>query len=228
MAINNSKFVLVEKKQLTHDVWELVFSKQGDAIETKPWQYILFILASGKRRAYSISYSEGNTYCFIIKRLFHEWAGSSELCDLNIGESVAGMGPIGHFILSDWDISRAFIGTGTGFAPLYFQVKALESRNFSENTHFVFWVRNNEDIFYQDEFQRLSRENPNFSFTQFLSKGEPSNWEYKGYVGDILTEDFVSKYQEYYLCGSPAMVKEVREKLAIFGVEGSRIRFEQF
>lgn len=47
-------------------------------------------------------------------------------------------------------------------------------------------------------------------------------------MGDILTEDFVSKYQEYYLCGSPAMVKEVREKLAIFGVEASRIRFEQF
>lgn len=72
MAVNNSKFVLIEKKQLTHDVWELVFSKQGDSLETKPGQYILFILASGKRRAYSISYNKDSTYYFIIKRLSHE------------------------------------------------------------------------------------------------------------------------------------------------------------
>ena len=65
-----------------------------------PGQYILFILPSGLRRAYSIGYSfaadslyaseqllaEGTqVFRFIIKRLNHIGAGSQEVCDIPVG-----------------------------------------------------------------------------------------------------------------------------------------------
>jgi NAD(P)H-flavin reductase len=228
MAPVTSRFTLSEKKSLTHDVFELIFSKDGSRLDINPGQYILFVLPSWKRRAYSIAFSQGNTFHFIIKRLPHEWAGSAELCDMEIGHCISGMGPIGHFVLSEKAVSRAFLWTGTGFAPLYYQVRALESRGMNEKAHFVFGVRFNEDMFYQEEFERLAQDHQSFTFTQFLSKGIPKNTEKQGYVGDILTSDFISQYEEFYLCGSPEMVKGAREKLGELGVSPDRIRFEQF
>ena len=70
----------------------------------------------------------------------------------------------------------------------------------NEKAHFVFGVRFNEDMFYQEEFERLAKAYQNFTFTQFLSKGTPNTHEKQGYVGDILTPDFVSQYEEFYLC----------------------------
>ena len=50
-----------------------------------------------------------------------------------------------------------------------------------------------------------------------------------GYVTDILDiPEIIGKYQEYYLCGSPAMVKSAREKLEAQGVKKEDIYFEQY
>lgn len=33
---------------------------------------------------------------------------------------------------------------------------------------------------------------------------------------------------EYYICGSPAMVKEVRSMLELYGISGDKVFFEQY
>lgn len=87
----------------------------------------MFILPSSARRAYSIAYSDGRRHLFIIKRLETGKGGSREICDLEIGTEVEIMKPMGHFVLRSIERPKLFIGTGTGFAPLYFQIRrALE------------------------------------------------------------------------------------------------------
>lgn len=122
---------------------------------------------------------------------------------------------------------RLFIGTGTGFAPLYFQIRALEERNFTAKTEFVFGVREMTDMFYQSEFERLTSMYSHFSFTQFLSQDDTDTTQ-KGYVTEALTSEYVSQFQEFYICGSPVMVKSVREALTTLGIPKESIKFEQY
>ncbi len=226
MAISQGPFTLISKTSLTHDVFELIFTTDIES-GPLPGQYILFTLPSGIKRSYSISYFEAGKFHFIIKRLPYEWAGSREICDLEIGAAIHWMGPIGHFVLSDGDVPRLFIGTGTGFAPLYYQIRALETRGFTAKTAFVFGVRNNEDVFYESEFARLTQEYSAFEYTQYLSKGALPTAQ-PGYVTDALTLEYISLFQEFYICGSPVMVKDAREKLTELGIEKERIKFEQY
>lgn len=57
MAVPLNSFVLLKKSQLTHDVFELVFSS-STAPTPKPGQYVLFHLPSGLKRAYSIAHNQ--------------------------------------------------------------------------------------------------------------------------------------------------------------------------
>jgi ferredoxin-NADP reductase len=47
-------------------------------------------------------------------------------------------------------------------------------------------------------------------------------------VIDWITPENIAEYQEFYLCGSPAMVKSAREKLEALGIENERVFWEQF
>lgn len=62
-------FTLQTKNKLTHDVYELIFTIP-ETIEVQPGQYTLFMLPASKlRRAYSINYTDGHTFSYIIKQL---------------------------------------------------------------------------------------------------------------------------------------------------------------
>ena len=100
MAIIQHTFKLLEKKQLTHDVFELHFFS-STATKPAPGQYIIFVLSSGLRRAYSVSYHSGDIFTFIIKRKPFEGAGSREICDLEIGSELFGLGSLGHFKITE-------------------------------------------------------------------------------------------------------------------------------
>jgi ferredoxin-NADP reductase len=61
---------LTSKKQLTHDVYELTYSCPEMSKEPpKPGQYVMFQLAPGLNRAYSIAIISGAEFVLIIKRI---------------------------------------------------------------------------------------------------------------------------------------------------------------
>lgn len=86
-------FRLTQKNKLTPDVYELIFSVT-EFVQVEPGQYTLFVLPKSKlRRAYSIGYTDGQTFTFIIKQLTGG-VGSTEICSLEIGEEIMGMVPL--------------------------------------------------------------------------------------------------------------------------------------
>jgi NAD(P)H-flavin reductase len=66
------------------------------------------------------------------------------------------MVPLGHFVLQDTLAPKLFIGTGTGFAPLYFMIRALDAQNMPIKAHFAFGIRTYADQFYFDELAKIS------------------------------------------------------------------------
>jgi NAD(P)H-flavin reductase len=86
MAPSKSLFTLKTKTALTHNVFELVFECEHDQ-EVLPGQFVMFFLASGLRRSYSIAYKTGTYYTFIIKQL-EGGAGSTEICTLPLESTI--------------------------------------------------------------------------------------------------------------------------------------------
>lgn len=225
-----TQFTLTTKRQLTHDVYELTYSCP-DMIKEYPkhGQYVMFQLAPGLNRAYSIASFAGKTFTLIIKRIA-EWRGSPMICDAEVGTTFSGMLPLGHFVLQDNSRAKCFIGTGTGFAPVYCQALGHSLRGEkAEKIAFVFWVRGLEDSFYEEEILELGRSFVSFEYVQYFSReGIDTERQRKWYVTDWITPERVSEYEEYYLCGSPAMVKSAREKLEALGIAKENIFWEQF
>lgn len=63
-------FLLISKKQLTHDVYELTYSCSELMKEPlSPGQYVMFQLAPGLNRAYSVSAFTRDSFILIIKRI---------------------------------------------------------------------------------------------------------------------------------------------------------------
>ncbi|MDP2103891.1 MAG: FAD-dependent oxidoreductase [Candidatus Gracilibacteria bacterium] len=220
-------FTLQSKNKLTHDVYELVFTVP-ESIEVQPGQFVMFVLPkSGLKRAYSIAHTDGQTFTFIIKQI-DGGLGSTEICSLETGENIIGMVPLGHFVLQDTPSPKLFIGTGTGFAPLYAMIRALEESQSGVKSHFIFGVREQKDSFYLEELQRIQKKYPTFSFDISLSRENIPGFAH-GYVTDFLQNpEVVRQFSEFYLCGSPAMVQDTRAKLEELGILKEQVFFEQY
>lgn len=92
---------------------------------------------------------------------------------------------------------------------------------------FVFGVRTLEDVFYEDELRALSPAFSELVLRKYLSRSDAPGFE-KGYVTDFLISKNVAEYAEFYVCGSPTMVKDVRTKLAELGISKENVFFEQY
>ena len=79
---------------------------------------------------------------------------------------------MGHFTLRETDVSKCFIGTGTGFAPLYYQLLDSAKRGYSKKMAFVFGVRESQDVFYGGEIADLASKFPDFEYRAYLSREE--------------------------------------------------------
>ena len=221
-------FTLISKKELTHDVYELIYSCPDLSKELpKPGQYVMFQLAPGLNRSYSLSGFSSESFTLIIKRV-DEGKGSPIICDAPIGTIFSGMIPLGHFVLQDTLVSKCFIGTGTGFAPLYCQLLGMTAKNIVDTSvGFIFWVREQRDIFYTDEIVEIGKKFGKFDYQSYLSREQIEGFQH-GYVTDWIIPENTGLYEEFYLCGSPAMVKSAREKLETLGITKEKIFWEQF
>jgi NAD(P)H-flavin reductase len=220
-------FTLKQKNILTHDVFELIYSCPDINNEyPKPGQYVMFQLAPWLNRAYSFASYRSWEFTLIIKRIAHG-KGSPIICDAEVGSVFTGLLPLGHFVLQNTAVPKCFIWTGTGFAPLYCMVLDLaRESDFQQEIAFLYGVREQKDSFYREEMKELSQE-LSLSYYPFLS-GDSQEYATSGYVTDWITEENIASFQEFYICGSPAMVKSAREKLETLWIKKESIFFEPY
>lgn len=225
------KFTLTRKIALTKNVFELHYTTEDD-ISMLPGQFITFILPKIWGRAYSILESDANCIKLIIKKWeLKEWGrgGSIYLCDAEIWDVFQGVWPSGHFILQNNSKNKVFLGTGTGLVPLYNQIVNWLEKNSWEKYRLIFWVRLHSDMFYIETFETLKNRYPErFSYQLVVSREEAIGDIQKWYVTDFLDSTIIQEYQEYYICGAPAMIQWCQDALTDLEVPEEDIYFEMY
>ncbi|WP_165463555.1 NADH:ubiquinone reductase (Na(+)-transporting) subunit F [Atlantibacter sp.] len=161
---------------------------------------------------------------------------SSYIWSLKAGDSVTISGPFGEFFAKDTDAEMVFIGGGAGMAPMrshiFDQLGRLKSKR---KISFWYGARSLREMFYQDEFEQLAREHPNFTFHVALSDPQPEdNWTgYTGFIHNVLYENYLRDHPapedcEFYMCGPPMMNAAVIAMLKNLGVEDENILLDDF
>ena len=161
---------------------------------------------------------------------------SSFIFNLKPGDEVTISGPFGEFFAKKTDAEMVFVGGGAGMAPMrshiFDQLKRLSSKR---KISFWYGARSLREAFYVDEFDKLQKENPNFTWHLALSEPLPEdNWTgLKGFIHQVLHDEYLSKHEapediEYYICGPPIMNQCVTDMCVSLGVESENVMFDDF
>jgi Na+-transporting NADH:ubiquinone oxidoreductase subunit F len=161
---------------------------------------------------------------------------SSYIWSLKKGDKVVISGPYGEFFAKDTDAEMVFVGGGAGMAPMrshiFDQLKRLKT---TRKITFWYGARSLKEVFYQDEFDQLEKEFPNFKWHIALSDALPEdNWTgYTGFIHNVLYENYLKNHKapedcEFYMCGPPMMTKCVINMLHDLGVEDENILLDNF
>ena len=162
--------------------------------------------------------------------------GSSYIFNLKPGDKVTISGPFGEFYAKETNREMCFVGGGAGMAPMRSHIfDQLKRLNSTRNMTFWYGARSKKEMFYDDEFQALQKNNPNFKYHVALSDPLPEDgWDgYVGFIHQILRDHYLEKHDdptdiEYYICGPPMMLEAMRVMLDDLGVEPSMVAYDDF
>lgn len=233
-------FKLISKKNLTNNVFEMVFEAEKELI-MKPWQFITFIIDNIWWRAYSILKLSWNKITLIVKKREKEewWRWWSKLiCELKAWDSLKWVWPAWHFLLRENKKNKLFIWTWTWLVPLFNMISHELTTNPNSKIMFAFWVRLETDIFYLNELEKIKSNNSNFDFCIYISRVKDL-YEFKSnntgdtinswYTTNFLTKENIQNYNEAYVCWAPTMIESTIEKLEkLWFSENENIFYEKY
>lgn len=202
-------------------------------------------------RAYSMANhpAEGNIVMLNIRIATPPWdrtAGTfmnvpSGVCSSYIfsrkpGDKVTISGPYGEFFMRDTPTEKMFIGGGAGMAPMRSHIFDLMlTKHWDKPVTFWYGARSRREMFYEEDFDRIQAEHPNFKYTVALSDALPEdNWTGPtGFIHQVIYDQYLKDHEspediEYYLCGPPMMISAVVKMLDSLGVPPENIMYDNF
>jgi Na+-transporting NADH:ubiquinone oxidoreductase subunit F len=163
--------------------------------------------------------------------------GSTYVFNLMPGDKVKLYGPYGNFhIRQENKNDMIYIGSGAGMGPLRSHISYL-LETLKTDRKIVYWygAKSKLDLYYTEYFRGLTKRYPNFSFHQALSRTQESDGvnTFPGYIHHFVEMKYLSQCKnpngsEYYLCGSPAMIKSMLTTLYKFDVNNENISYDEF
>lgn len=203
----------------------------------KAGQFVTMDLPIGEKRlerwrSYSIANApdKSNILEFCIVRTDPGFATKYLFEEVKIGTSIKFKGPEGMFCLPEnMDKPIIMICTGTGVAPFRSMICDLTNHKKTyKSIHLIFGTRNIKGILYLNEFEKLARENPGFSYSVALSRETYNGFQ--GYVHPIYQEAYAQYNEEnlFYLCGWQKMVDEATKNLLNLGYQKNQIITELY
>lgn len=238
LSVKRFSAKLEYSKPLTNDIKEISFIlDEGQEIEQRPGQYIQVQVPSPEGpvfRAYSISSpSYEKKRIELVVRLVPGGLGSTYLHNLKPGDTVSLTGPYGEFRLNeDPAVEIVCVGGGCGMAPMKNIIYSLYDRWPTRSCRLFFGCRTQADVFYYEEFKKLSEKHPNFRVVYALSEAESVNKNWDGETGFIHLA--VDKHLEpavkhqAFLCGPPPMIEAVTSVLTEKGLKPEDIFYDKF
>jgi Na+-transporting NADH:ubiquinone oxidoreductase subunit F len=161
---------------------------------------------------------------------------SSFIFGLKSGDEVTISGPFGDFFAKDTDNEMVFVGGGAGMAPMRSHIfDQFHRLHTNRKVSYWYGARSMREAFYQEDFDRIAAEYPNFKWHLALSEPLPEdNWDGPtGFIHQVLFDRYLKTHPapedvEYYLCGPPMMNQAVINMLLDLGVEPENIDLDDF
>lgn len=155
----------------------------------------------------------------------------SAFASLKPGDTVTVQGPYGDFIL-DEKRPAVLVAGGIGITPLKGMAEYAADKNLQIPVRLLYSNRTTDEIAYKSELEKLEQHNPKFTVFHTLT-GENISEDWEGLRGRINTE-YLLKASEglerpnYYLCGTPGMVKACFDLLHQMNVSERYVNYEVF
>ncbi len=161
---------------------------------------------------------------------------SSYIFSRKPGDKVTISGPYGEFFVKDTPNEKMFIGGGAGMAPMRSHIFHLfKTEKTDKKVTFWYGARSRREIFYEEQFEEIEKEFPNFEFHIALSEPKKEdNWDgYVGFIHQVIYDNYLKNHEapediEYYLCGPPMMTAAVNKMLDSLGVPAENIMYDNF
>ncbi len=236
LAINEFTAEVIGIVELNYDTKEITLKlKEPQTASFRPGQYIQFrVPDTAEYRAYSIaSVPSQKDIVKLIVRLVPGGICSTYIHkSLNSGDEISFTGPFGEFYLQEESTNDIIcIAGGCGMAPFRSIIYHLLEIGSSRNITFYFGAKAKKDLYYIEEFDKLSERYPNFRFIVALSEPKKED-QWTGEVGFIhqIVDKNIDNIQdkEAYLCGPPPMIDATINVLLSRGFRQENIYFDKF
>lgn len=220
--------VVLAKKQLTPKMFWLSL-RPATPVPFTPGQYASWLIGQQRRPLSIASHRLNEPLEFVVDVSPH--GTCSQLVEhVQPGESVTFMAPYGRFVVDKTDTRPLlFIATGSGIAPIRAHIHDVLEHGWKQPITLFFGNKNEESMFFTEEFSELASRYAHFSFIPVLS--EPSAmWTGQHGLVTTVVPNQVPDLPAWsgYVCGSPQMVKDTTTMLQKQGVPKEQIHSEEF
>ncbi|MDX1518599.1 MAG: CDP-6-deoxy-delta-3,4-glucoseen reductase [Gammaproteobacteria bacterium] len=224
-----------QHEQLTHDVMRLLLKlPASERLQFLPGQYIDILLASGKRRSFSLANAPHDDRYLELHVRYYPGGLFSELAFHKLKDKALLRleGPFGTFCFNE-DSPRPVImvAGGTGFAPVKSIMEHLLAAGIDRPVHLYWGVRSRADLYLDDLPRRWSEQESLIEYHPVLSEPKPDDdWDGRtGLVHEAVLKDMqdLSGY-DVYTCGPPPMVEAVLNTFTERGLPREQIFSDSF
>ncbi|HYM32486.1 MAG TPA: 2Fe-2S iron-sulfur cluster-binding protein [Candidatus Cybelea sp.] len=139
---------------------------------------------------------------------------------VKVGDKVRVEGPRGVSYLREKHTGPIVaVAGGSGLAPIKSIVERIAALGLRQPVSLYFGVRDERDLYLEDHFRALNASHPNIAFTPVLSEPSGPTSRRKGFLSDVLAQDFADlDGAKAYLAGPPIMVETCVSALRKLGV----------
>jgi propane monooxygenase reductase subunit len=224
--------------ELTHDIRRLDVALDQPL---KFWagQYVDITLpgAEAITRSFSMANTPGEAknLSFIIKKYPNGRFSSRLDGGLPVGTAVSVKGPYGTcFRREDREGAVIMVGGGSGMSPLWSILHDHVGSGEDRPVYFFYGARTRNDLFYLDEFARMSSEIEGFTFVPVLSHAvDDAEWDgERGFVHEVVGAHLrrlgLGEAVDVYACGPAPMIEALTPVLFMNDIESDRVFFDKF
>ena len=150
--------------------------------------------------------------------------------EARIGDSVeVRLGGDFHYIPGEAG-SIVLIGGGIGLTPLMSIIRADDELDDQVNATLVYSASTPDELLFRSELEAIHRRNPRIRCVFTVTRSHMDGWT--GRTGRIdakmLRSESIDLDALFFVCGPPAMIRDMTATLNNLGVPDTRIRYEQW
>jgi ferredoxin-NADP reductase len=223
------KFTLKEKHHELSNITTFVFTAP-EPLSWQAGQFIHYTLphdnpdSRGIERWFTISSAPFEQQVQITTRINTEHSSSFKLAlaAMQPDDEIHADAPEGDFVVSDPTRNYVFVAGGIGITPYRSILNQLHHDNRPINAELLYAIRDETDIPFKDELERIAAANDNFHITYFIGDKK---------IDEAVLREFGQKLDDpiYYVSGPEPMADAFKATLReTMGLDKPHSRFDAF